>query len=139
MMTIMTMMYYDYDYDDYDYDYDDYVNYDYDSDYDDYDYNYESMTMMTMTMSMTMGRGRSRSWSRNLSGAGAGNFKNGRLWQPCKSGCGSKENKLLISMFFNKIKVLKFCLKKRYLLTSMLLYMTLAKVTRERLRSQNSC
>ena len=40
-----------------------------------------------MTMTMTMGKGRGRSRIRNLSGAGAragvGNFKNGRLWQPC--------------------------------------------------------
>ena len=37
-----------------------------------------------MTMTMTKGRGRGRSRSRNLSGAGAGNFKNGRLRQPCR-------------------------------------------------------
>ena len=57
-------------------------DYDYD-DYDDYDYgDYESITI---TMNMGRGRGRSRSRSRNLSGAwaGAGNFKNGRLRQPC--------------------------------------------------------
>ena len=40
-----------------------------------------TMTKTTMTMTMTMGRGRSR--SRNLSIAGAGNYKNGRLRQPC--------------------------------------------------------
>ena len=40
---------------------------------------------VTMNMTMTRGRGRGRSRSRNLcvSGAGAGNFKNGRLRQPC--------------------------------------------------------
>ena len=42
---------------------------------------------MTRTKGMGMGRGKGRGKgrgrSRNLSGPGAGNFKNGRLRQPC--------------------------------------------------------
>ena len=67
-------------------------------------YDYESMTTMTATATVTVtvtvtvtdrdrdrdgrdrDRSRSRSRSRNLSGARAGNFKNGRLRQPCYFG-----------------------------------------------------
>ena len=55
---------------------------------------------------MTMIRGGSRSRSRNLSGAGAGNFKNGRLRQPCLSlvlvgtGTGTWYSILTVSVLF---------------------------------------